>query len=505
VSLVRSRPAGFLVTGVALLIAVVMYSCASTPEPPNAHDVFIHTLDEPHLAVAQAADYLRRIPLEIESDTLSAGIRTPSDIYRAAADAGACGDGPGSWTPSQLVTAIENHNVNNFRQVVDADVLGAFPDAETPLQMLNDQARMHSGIGDTPAGPVIGTQRLECQRLQCPTLQSPGCLFGTSKSSGEVPESFAVHDLDYIVVVRAGCCSRQSRVTADAPQLSHDVVAMRAEAEQALLAQELAAETYDSSDIYRLMFLLPVEYRGRADTELALPSALRDVVGDGFRATTSGILKSFKNPASASVTLTFDRKQVDRITVEYGEWFEALSKSGQVYVSPLLARVPFFVCYGHGVPRYLRQRANYLSYVQRHPGWVGIEADDARAVALAMKSLDTEYRSCVDAQLYFVFAHEMGHVVDPAQSSDPYLAEVGADCFAYVAAADRGKVDFGVFEQLFLNHPDSDPYLKGLMMTRITALKSLADIFATQPPALGTGEARVAYCRQFAVEHAKQG
>jgi hypothetical protein len=495
-----------LIRQVALLVlSGSLTACATTDsEPPTAHDVFVSILGQQDLTIHAAAAYLRRTSLEVPGLGLTAGIYTPSQLYKMAQ---ACN----SRELKDLVQAIESGQVQEYVRRPKLDVLSPIPEQMTSMQKLSGSPEALHPTTDPSQSTVPGSSSEGTCNLQaCTVVDDSDCRPDRIK---EVPESVAVRDLDYVVVVPRSCCNASSPKDSTP---GGDVIAKFGAKEAADRTIELATVTYSDVEVNQLLAIVPLSARGQSDAELGLPEALRKAVLSNFERYQTEIRSSFAAYPPKLLRLTFDRKDVPAVPkANYVAWFQALAASDQglIYVSPLLARSPFFVCYNQGVPEYVERRYLAIQALRHQDFWRERTPQDLAAVARRLRGSEDEYRQCTESQLFFVLAHEIGHVVESeylarivrardrpnVNPNDPYFAEIDADCFAYVTTARlKAHLDLGVFDKLFLQHPGGE--VERLMHARQVHLDALQQYFSTNPLP-NTGEGSVELCDQRAATY----
>lgn len=405
------------------------------------HELYRQVLQPETMIVPDAIKYLRRTALTIENDTLAPGLYTPSEFAKAAA--APCEFNHGSML---LIRAIQARKVSNYKLEVDLDPLDRIPAELTPIESLSRQ-KNHPLF---PTAEDRSSRFSECNPQLCngrPEDLSCNPLFDSTPKP--VLQDFEVFDLDYVIQVtatdRLRCCQQRAD--------TNDTFLMAANAEESERKIDLASLEYSDSDMYRLITLLPVKYRGKSDSALALPNNLASFVTLQFVDDVERIRKTFANKQLNAMTLSFEQSTLlGRPRVGYGDWLQALSHpDGRVYVSPLLARAPFFLCFNNGPRKFLEAQWGLKKTLNvPRGGWRSLSEGDIIAVAKAHRSYDNTYRECINSQLFFLFAHELGHIVGHSDQDNGTVSEKQADCFAFVTTKRDTSFDLILFSKIFL-------------------------------------------------------
>lgn len=457
--------------------------CSAAPEvsrPKPGHEIYNAELR--NTVVPDVARYLRRTVLVLETDSLSPGAHAPSELYASAND----------WASERLIAAIQSGNTSTFEQPVKIDVFAPMPRQLTALEALTAQRGMeHFPSGTRPQSRTSGTA---CNSLDCATQTQQVQQLGEAlPRSAESPDSIRIRDLDYVINVvptaLGRCCRAYSDAMRATTEMSRDLGLEVAEEEERKRSVEIASAAYAEEDVLRLIFLLPLKYRDKVDSSLGLPNRLDTYIRSEFANLLSAIARDFPNRTIERTEITFDLAKILNMQ-RYGPgWFQALAHpKGELYFSPLLVRAPLFTCYNKGVFPFVeleyRLRANLGD-----TGWRSKTEEDIRAVAQIIQRYDRAYRDCVEAELYFVAAHEVGHLLGDN------VSEEQADCFAYIQSKRNGRQGLGLLESVVFVAAEADA--QPLIAKRKATLTRLRNHLAGhEMPA--AGEASSTFCSEFA-------
>lgn len=468
--------------------------CASD-EPlltPPKNILYERTLQADKLAITEAAQYFRRTVVRIASDSIPAGVYLPSEVhqYRDQCES--------SFNPSPL-----------FGTRIGLTTTGSHAtpllDAAIPPEL--SWSEIQRITAERPWGELPGPpQNPRPKFLECgleASLDERRCSKSLATWPQETAESLRVKDLDFIFLVEetsVQTCRRLRSVDLNGTRRpDHDLSRMKAQKQENERKADLAASFYDASGMMELVKLLPLKHREGTDKGLGLPPRLNEQVRGTFASAVDSLQEYFYKNVPPRPSLTFDRDALGLRLVDYGAWFQALTPlSGTtIYVSPLLARAPFYMCYSH-VYRYLENRARLMQKLINDDtrAWKDMTAADVMALANSQKDIDKTYRECTDAQLRFVVAHELGHLVDNDASDD--LSELLADCFALIFTKRVGAFDLELFDSLILSGVGAAK--QPLTDLRRRNLSRLEKQLAAEglPP---NGESAVVTCRRLTIPH----
>lgn len=426
---------------------------------------------EDRLVVSYVEEFLRRKVLVFESDALPRGIYSPSAIFRLANDR--CSSTTGA---KALLKSIENGDVASYvqKKIAQPPSLGELnPASISFLEHADDrrQAQFSCGAFRCEMTPITLERPAPCIANDEPKVSEQVSL-----------ENFRLYDLDYVVLLTPTVCCLETMPTID-------VAVYKAQRSKVQREAFLAAATYSDNAEY-LLRLMSRRHSKDDDKSLGLPTHLKSFFEKSFDTLIAFVKSYIENEKLSTPNITFDRNDIKlNSVVDYGAWFQALadSDSRTVYISPLLALSPFYFCYNKGAFQYA-----YSIYL--------VEFDDYRydeieknKILKSHKKLDDQYRDCVNSELFFVFGHEIFHILSP--NSPGGAAELAADCFAFFATRKYSKAGFGVMQSLILNSVDKStkPETIERLKARRDALEGLEIDFRNNKIP-GSGKEALGYC-----------
>lgn len=456
----------------ALAVALVLGGCASSSsdESELSKDaLYEQTVPQDKLVVAAASEYFRRTVLAVTSDRITPGIYAPSQVLGSAGTE--CAD---DGTISRLNDAINRDDVVQFQS---APTIGPF--AKLPREVGYLERRNNEARNGFPAGPIVSQSTSSRERPACYGVpQVDACMQTQVKPDTAAPND--IQDLDYIILVSESDqahCDDLRRQDDDLQPRSKDLMKIAGEKEARTRTGELAAAAYTSSDMLRLIRVLPRRHRGSDDRSLELPELMTAAVRTIFASVSSDVHKAYRTLVTPSPSLTFDRVDLLGSRFEdYGAWFQGLAVLGgdKIYLSPLLARAPFYTCYNNGVYQYVESRYRLIEKLSRpsDAGWRSVPRDEVVMLARGQLRYEEDYKNCVRAQFYFVMSHEIAHLIRPTPNLDDAGIELFADCFGYIHTRRSTDYDLGIFSPLILAGEGDAP--AGLRLRR-TALQRLEE------------------------------
>lgn len=478
-----------------LVILLLTLGCAEQEERPSISELYKQELRSDTLVVPEAIRYLSRTALSIKSDAIPAGNYAPSTLASVVNEK--CAESDSAL--SQLLTSLVSGNVKEYIPKNSYSPLASLPREPMGWESgrgdflfpNSDEAafagrhRPYDGFGcDGECGQNKDLRRF-FQEYECkPKLQNDA-----------VPSNFSALDLDYIISVsetdRKDCCERLNRLLEGRTQLTRDSLSLVAKAQEKQRELDLLSVSFDDNSILGLIQKLPVKYRDKKDIELSLPAPLERFVRSQFTHDLHIIELSFFPEKALNRTLTFDQNAVLRNPkANYGPWFQALSHpDGQIYVSPLLARAPFFLCVNNG-PKYYVEELWFLKKHVDREGWRSLSPSDVEAMTKRQRGYDEQYRKCINSQLFFTYAHEVAHTVGRPDSPDGTVSEFQADCFAFISTKRDTTFDVGMFSLLLENASGT---ARDLSQSRLSNLGRLDSYWAGKElPA--TAQSVVEFC-----------
>lgn len=473
--------------GLVLLASSILGGCASK-DPAHAYErrneLYESIANPGTRLVYETATYLQRMALYLDSQDIAAGVYKPTELYRALSASATC-----SLSSMNLMDAILTGKTSAY--VRSQPALLPLPVEKTPLEIMNEQRR--NSPFEFGSGSPVRLPQASCE--QCDAQSSGVC--GDSWSSA-VPPALELANLAYVVVVTnpQKCCGSQTQ-----PH-TRDILSLQAEKELAQYKISAAATIYDNNEIVQLLRVLPVKYRSVSDSKLGLPPTLSDFVTSVFSSTSSTIASRFPLPERRKAKVTFDIKQINQGgVVDYGGWYQTFSNidDPMVYVAPLLARAPFYICYNQGVEQFLRSRSVLIGRVSQNR-WRNLPNDEIISFAERHVKFNDDFKNCVTTQLAFVFAHEMGHkyMVEAGQQigSGDVIGERLADCFGLANVKLGGRFEPFVFERLVATDPAANQLSIERLKLRISKIHEMNAYFEATPPPKD-GRKLVAACRKL--------
>lgn len=449
------------------------------------------------LMVSQVARLLERRALYVNSVSLTTGVHSPSEIYSMNHRPFSCPRGSGDSQLFILEMAIQKGDVSNFLRNNDSSL--DIPPEESYFEIRNRPV----GRPLEQVAPKRKDSYGGCfPRPECSLLHDFACKSGPPVVP---PIDFAVHDFEYIIAVKSeirDCCENFRRSIDPINPRSFDLDEIAAAAQRVEADLDLAPLLYSDHEVMKLLFLLPLTHKWKdKKTATGLSEFSERYISsifDKFSAQVMGAYKKFPLPPPS---LSFDLQGIDnKNRLDYGGWYDAFSfdNDPMVYVDPLLARAPFFACYNSGVSAYLRSKYNFIKILKQR-GWQSFTDEDVRGIAELHAGNDELFKNCVQAQMIFIFAHEMGHKlvdVDGDISQNRDVLELRADCFAYMFLQGREDFDLTIFEQVVTKNPNATKDTAALGNRRIHGLRKLAEDFGKLQIARSGNEV-AALCRRI--------
>lgn len=426
---------------------------------------------EGRLVVSYVEEFLRRKVLVFESDALPRGIYSPSAIFRLANDP--CSSTTGA---KALLESIASGDVASYVQdrIARPPSLGELNPASISLLEHSDdrrKAQFSCGAFRCEMAPIALERPAPCIANDEPKVSEQVSL-----------ENFRLYDLDYVVLLTPTVCCLETAPTID-------IAIYKAQRSKIQREAYLAAATHSDRAEY-LLRLMSRRHSKDDDKSLGLPIHLKSFFEMSFDTLIAFINSYVDNEKLSAPKITFDRNDVvHNSVVDYGAWFQALADSDRrtVYISPLLALSPFYFCYNKGAFQYAERM--YLVEFDDY----GYDEIEKNKLLNLYKELDGQYRDCVDSELFFVFGHEMFHILRPNIPGG--AAELAADCFAFFATRKYSKAGVGVMQSLILNSVDKStkPEVIERLKARMDALEGLEiDFRNNEIPA--SGKEALGYC-----------
>lgn len=465
-----------------VVLAAALAGCAQDSSERVPKDQLYNEIVGFRASIATAAvEYLRRDVVRTVGDRIAPDVYSPSQLAKAVTNQCEPGiQGSELWAQIAAGTAKNTATGN----------IGPF--ANIPAEQLYWDPNKRPD--NFPWTKSERDSRYERTSACFPSYPQEPC-------DGAVPGIALEKDLDYIVYVvpspRKLCAmafDQGQRTGVTKP----DILAFQAEEQLTRQKAELAAVTYAEEELMTLVRLLPLKYRTSADSSLSLPSALQQEVNRVYENMYQSVMAT-ASKRIAQPRLTHKREEYQAGLIEYGAWFQAIAPHGggkYLYISPLLARAPFYTCYNKGAYQFIAARYRFIEHLTRQGsnGWRSMTEDDTRAVATAHKEFDNRYRQCIESQLRFVMLHEIAHVMQPrGEQRQQEEKEMQADCFALVFSKRTGNFDLQLFKNLVLNQKIEAN--ASLLKKRLEGLEVLA---SAALPGLASSDAAMAYCGSWA-------
>lgn len=484
-----------ILKGILAALLLLVLGCATQEEQPLKHVLYEKTVGSKELAVATAAAYLSRQVIRVESDYVRGGIYPPSAVESRIS---------GECLSKADELAILNDRLGRTRgpNQRSSDPFADIPRELTYFEIRNSQTDPFPDVFQTR--PSRSSFENECPRLlgEQEWLRDLGRECQPKNIGLTNDEPSELRDLDFIYVVEESalqkCRKQRSRLLDRTIPSSRDGAQDVGEREQNALRAALAAVEYDPEGIMRLLTLLPLKYRATDDARLQLPSRLIDVIDTTVARVAQSTNAYFQAPKLPNtVRITFNRNDVVSRWEDYGAWYQALTplNGDIIYISPLLARAPTYLCFSH-VYNYMESRYRLISHLakDRATAWRDFSREDVISIANRHKDADVQYRTCVEAQLYFIVAHEIGHMIKGKETSSNESEELMADCYAYILSKRTVAFDLRLFTSLILNHKDAQ--INPLSVRRGDQLLRLEEHFKRVAPPI-SGEGTIDFCRMF--------
>lgn len=215
--------------------------------------------------------------------------------------------------------------------------------------------------------------------------------------------------------------------------VNRDSMAAAAKQQAAELAKWMASTTYSAEEIRDLILTAPDLFFDTPDSEIHVHSAFRAFFDSVVREETARFSRIFGVDKRVEAKYTWEDFSPLSGYIFHGKVYHARQRPGKIYISPMLARAAFFMCFNSGVDRFIAMKYRDLltSHERRHP-------DDYVYINDLYRSFDVEYRECARDQAGFIVAHELAHeylpqfaIVSPNNDLANLEEELVADCIAY--------------------------------------------------------------------------
>lgn len=309
--------------------------------------------------------FLRRTPLTINTDLLEPGVYAPSEVFLAPRAEG-CPFLSDQLRLDKLQKAIVSGKVSAFIHKSASGPFDDVPREKSSLELLNEQYRRDPFAELLEKEQNRTKEYSRCSDTECRSLEA--CQIVPYRGNTlSASDEFELHDLRYVVVATANsvgkCCLRRDyrRNSALEPS-TKDLGMLKAEAESRSQVVALAGAKYSQDEVMRLLFLLPVRLQNAADSDVGLPAVLTDFISKIFSEEVLKIAGRFASPGLSTLKVIYDAGDiVDGAVRSFGGWYEAQSPSSGslIYMSPLLARAPFYLCYNKGVSNFVDVQQRY--------------------------------------------------------------------------------------------------------------------------------------------------